>query len=635
MKTKTALIILALLLIQTVPLPSSNVDIFSQREIIELYNRKKYSILLEKTISLLSGTSGRLTPTEEAFLQYYTGSAYIKQGNYTAGTGYFRELEQKHPKSEFLKFVFLQRAELDKSDYFKWEAWLLKIFNNYPKSKEAVNAGIKLSKSYLKLKNHTKAVRILETIVNLWQMEEQDRESIILLALAYSGIRDYIEAVDYVRKAADLIQPVIDRNQQYLFEAGNIYYNTQNFKEAIASHQRFLNIYTKSPKLPEAAIQMADAYERTGNRYMAAIYLITVIRQKRGEKKNYTMLLNLARILMNLDAGDYRKIARRYPLESKITPMLKEVRDKSPEFNERREAVLLLGTSLKKEDRKKELFDIYFDFLRQKRDKYLEGIFKKTLNSYINELVAKKNYNGIAQVWSKLKTRKSLLSGDNLLSVAEMFYQLNLLKNTEDIIKHIKKYTMYRKLYQKADILLIRTAFKKNDYAGTLNLLNRFKAVPKNRQKEFLYYKLISLEEEKKDKLLAAELDKLKTEVPKDNYSYRILMLKSRSLELKNRYSEALAVLNTAIKYKSAREKDYLVKKADILYGTGKLDESLTLYNRAAKVIKDNPDWILFQKINIMKQMQKNQETAVLKQEMEKKYPDSYWLKQLNINDGQ
>ena len=634
MRTKIRYILTTILLISTL-CSATSTELFSEREIIELFNQKKYAILLEKSIPLLSGASGRLTTTEEAFLQFYTGSAYIKQGNINTGLEYHKDLEQKHPYSPLLRQVFIERAEIDKGDYFKWESWLLKVYNKFPNTKDAVKAGIRLVKSYLKLKNYSKASGILETIINLWKRETDAPESNILLALAYSGQQDYIEAVDYIKKAASWNQRAIDANPQYLFEAGNIYYNTQNFKEAISSHQRFINIYTKSPKLAEAAIQMADSYERTGNRYMAAIYLITVIRQKRGEPKDYAMYLNLSRILMNLKESDFKKISSRYPLESRITPILKEVRDKAKDFNHRREAVLLLATSLKRDNKRRELFDIYFDFLKEKRDKYLESIFKKTLDNYINELVQKEDYNSIANLWGKLSTRKSLLSGENLLKIAEMFYELNLLKNTEDIIKHLRKYTMYRSLHKKATVLLIKTEFKRNNYKKVLELLKRFKAVPPANREEFLFFRLIALQEENKQKEFTSELEKLKITPPLKNYTYKMALMKSRYLEKQGKFKEALKIVDLVIGFKKSSPGDYLLLKADLLYQDGKLAKALDLYNSGLQKTTNQQDWILYQKINIMKQMKKDAEIPQLTKELEDKHKDSYWLKQLKIDNEQ
>ncbi|NIM14640.1 MAG: tetratricopeptide repeat protein [Candidatus Aminicenantes bacterium] len=612
----------------------------SMREIKELFTSGKYSLVLENSLDILNTEESRLTPGEAAFLHYYIGMAYKKHYNYDMAVDYLKKIELKYPASDYLKLAYLELADIFKNDYFQKEAYLEKVFEKFPKTPEAIDAGIELSSNYLRLKNYQKALHVLETIVNLWKKGETKPELYMLLAVAYSGINDYIEAVDYLRQVEKLIPDTIDSNPFYLLEAGKICYNSLNFKKAIAYLEQLFNVFSDYKGIPEAAVLLAQAYEREEKPFLGAIFLVKAIQKKPGKRHLYTLYLHLGRILNGLEERELNKIKQYYPLFSNAERLLTSVKENSMDFQERKTAAILLSDEYKKANKMVKSLDNFYKFLGTHRDPLVEKLFRESLDAYVVGLDKKKNHEELIKAWVKLKERKSFLSPENLLRFGEILYRLKMITNAEEIYRHLVKYRMYAKHWPAAYKQLIRIDFQLGRYEECSKFLKRLDIKKDPELSEFNYYNVLSLQKLKKENELKELLKTNTADVDTINnlYQFRILLVKVGQLEKEKKYDKALNLCLKMNDFQEAPEEDKVhltIATADLQYKKKEFTEALDNYKWALKskaVSNTNKEWILFRITIIYRQMGNASEAYGSLKHLKELNPNSFWVRQLEKN---
>jgi len=609
----------------------------SLKEIEDLYIRGQYSKVLEKSLNILNTEEDRLTPLEAAGLNYYIGLAYKKNGNNEMAADYLKKITLKYPASDYLKSTYLELADLFKDDYFQHETYLVKLFETFPQTPEAVQAGIELSKGYLQFKNFKKALPVMETIVNLWKKGDEYPGLYILMAVAYSGIKDYLEAIDYLRQAENTIQTTIDSNPHYLFEAGKILHNNQNFQKAITYLERMFNVFPHHKKIPEAAILLALCYERENKLNLSAVFLIKAIEKRPPKKYIYDLFLNLGRILAKMDEQELKQIKRNYPLYSDAEKLLTFVKNNSLDFEQKRTAAILLSDEFKKANDMEKVVDNFYNLLREQRDPLVEKLFKQNLEIFLYDLEKKEDYQEIFKTWVKLKSRKSYLSPGNLLWFGQVMQQLQLDANAEEIYLHLLKYQMYAEYWPPAREQLIRIYFQLGHYRECLQQLEQLNLDNEKEKSEFNYYRLfcsLRLEEdEKTEKLLDAGVGNFDRIT--DIFQYRIALLRAQYLQKKNKLNEAMEIYRQMRTFKQAPREDegrLMVSVANLYYELKDPESSLNYYRLAEKT-NTNIEWVLFRIVTILKQMNKRSEAVIELEKLKEIDPSSFWLRQLEKKD--
>ncbi|MCP4213663.1 MAG: tetratricopeptide repeat protein [bacterium] len=601
-------------------------------EVQQLLDNQKYSIALEKSLNILNTMESQLTPIEAGKLHYFIGLAYKKNNNKDMALDYFKRLEQQFPASAYIKNALMETAELHSEDYFQKEAVLEKVIDKFPKTKEAVKAGTELARNYIRLKNYQKAYPLLEKMINLWKVGDQDPELYMLIAVSYSGINDYIEAVDYLRKAEKLIPEKITTSQLYIFEAGKIFYNTQNFKKAIHYLGKMVNIFPNAKDGEEAVIILSDSYEREKNLFMSAIFLIKALEKKpKNRKKKYSLLLGLGKMLGRLKPADLGKIKKHYPAHSDPVKILTIVKKNSPIFGQKRDAAILLSNEFKKNNESEKVIDNYYNFLKSKRDPLVEKYFKEHLDTYIDDLDKSKHYDKIFEFWVKLKGRKSLLSGPNLLKMGQILYDMKLYKNSAEVYRHLRKFNLYSAYWPAAQKQLARLHFKLGDYNDYLKASAELKDLTPKEKEEFDYCDLMAQKNLGKEKEVNTRLDKLPSTKISGGFNFKQQELKADRLRDGKKISEALDLYKKLSDFPGISETDgsrLVLKIADLYYRWDDLPSSLQYYLRAEK-LKLNLEWITFRKISILRKNKKDTEAAAALTEFKEKYPNSFWVKQL------
>jgi tetratricopeptide (TPR) repeat protein len=628
-------LVLFFLYFSALALPSRDIS-SSLKEIEELYTGGKYSIVLEKSLNILNTKGDLLTPHEAAGLHYYIGLAYKKNGNNEMAADYLKTITLKYPASDYLKSTYLELADIFKDDYFLQETYLVKLFESFPNTPEAVQAGIELSKGYLQLKNFKKALPVMETIVNLWKQGEENPELYILMAVAYSGIKDYLEAIEYLRRAENTIKSTIDSNPHYLFEAGKILHNNLNFKKAITYLERMFNVYPTHKDIPEAAIILALCYERENKLNLSAVFLIKAIEKRPPKKYIYDLFLNLGRILGKMDEQELKQIKQNYPLYSDAQKLLTFVKNNSLDFEQKRTAAILLSDEFKKANNMEKVVDNLYNFLKERRDPLVEKLFKQNLDIFLYDLEKKEAYQEIFKVWVKLKPRKSYLSPGNLLRFGQVVQQLQFDANAEEIYLHILKYKMYSEHWPAARKPLIRIYVQLGRHRECLQQLEQLNLDNDREKSEFNYYRLNSYlhlgKDEEVEKFLDSEAGNF--DQITDIFQYRIALVKAQHLEKKNKYYEALDIYQQMIAFNQAPPEDegrLMVSIANLYYELRDPQSSLSYY-RLAEKYNTNMEWVLFRIITLLKQTGKKSEAVKEMEKLKKINPGSFWVRQLEKN---
>jgi len=603
----------------------------AMKEIRELYDKKSYSIVLEKALGVLNTREDRLLPSESAFLHYYIGLAYKQNGNREMAIDYLRKLELKFPKSEFVKPTLMELADLFKDDYFQQEAYLEKVFENYPRTPEAIDAGIRLSRAYIRLKNYRKALPVLETMVNLWKAGDEFPELNMLMTVAYSGTKDYIEAIVYLRIAEKKILPKILVTPRYLFEAGKVFYHSTNFDKAITYLEKLLNVFPNYINNGEATILLAQSYEKVGKLFMSAVFLIKAIEKKPPKKTEYALLLNLGRSLGRLKPQEIKIIKQNYPLHSDAKKLLTLVKSNSPRFEDRREAALLLSGELKKTDNLEGAIEQMRTFLNKERDPVIEKNLKKDLNEYLDQLGSVEQSQELFRSWVKLKRRKSFLSGENLVRFGKKLYQQKLYHNAEEVYLHLIKYKMFSELWPEARRQLARIYFRIGNHQKCLENIDRLNFPKEPEKSEFNYYKCSALKQlDKKDRVKTL-LENVSYKKLDTLYQYRLAQLKAIQLEEDKNYNEALEYYQKMLQFNGSSKKDQgqlMSSIGDLYFKVKDLEASLSYY-RLAEQYNVNLEWALYRITTILWELDKKDEAKKALEKLKNVTPNSFWVNQL------
>ncbi|MDQ1350530.1 MAG: Tetratricopeptide repeat protein [Acidobacteriota bacterium] len=648
MRTRTVslrlLIGLALFLFQVFTANITYAASIDLTSIEELLKNQKYSVALEKALTILNTKQSLLSPIEAGKLHYLIGVAYKKNGNADMAVNYLKKIEIQFPASEYLKQSLLELADIYKEEYFQKEAYLEKVFDKYPQSPEAVYAGIELSKDYFTLKNYKKAVPIIEKMVKTWNVGEQYPELEMLLAIVYAGTDDNTQAAVYLEKAEKKIPTIINSNPSYLFEAGKIHHHNRDHQKAADYLTKLINVYPTFKDIDEAAITLSQSYQQQKNSYMSAIYLIKILAANpQDQKKKYGLLLNLGKILGTLKQEELEKIKTNYPLYCDSKRLLAMVKENSPDSDQKKTAAILLGGEFQKTGNFAQANEDYYHFLEKKRDPLVEKLFRENLDMYLDALRHDKNYDEVFKFWALIKGKKSYLSGANLMKLGAVLYDMQLYGNAHEIYSFMDQYTMFSQYWPEVRRQLARLYIKMEQYDEYLDI--RAKIViddaSEAEKSEFLYYTLRAYKktansEEVKNLIKTVAINPRQIE---NIYQYQVLELKAETLaEEKDPASgaAALELYNELFNYKgstASQRSSLLVKNADLNYNLGNWQAALDNYNNAEEYLAnetatENKEWILFRKISIHRNTDRPEEAQKTLAELRKLNPASFWLRQ-------
>ena len=615
-----------------------------------LLKNKNYSAALEKALDILNTKQSLLAPGEAGKLYYLIGIAYKKNGNTDMASTYLKKIESQFPTSEYVKQSLLELADIYIDDDSQRETYLEKVFEKFPKTPEAIYAGIELSKSYFNVKDFKKAAPLIEKMVKVWNVGKDYPELEFLLAKIYAGMGNYTQAVIHLKNAENKIPKIIENNPSYLLEAGKIYYNNWNLGKAETYLTKLINVYPSYTDIDEAAIILAQAYAQEKNSFMSAVFLIKVLSNNpTDEKKQYNLLLNLGKILGTLKVDELEKIKANYPRYWDAKKLLTLVKDNSPDSNQKRSAAILLGSEFEKAGDFKQATDNYYRFLETKRDPLVEKHFKEGLDVYLDFLLKSKNDDEILKLWVLIKERKSYLSATNLLKLGSALFDMKLYGGAQEIYSFMDQYTMFSQYWPTVRQQLARLYFKIGQFDEYLNI--RAKIMMDNaaepEKSEFLYYTLEAYKKMGSSEELNKTLKTITVNPQKieNVFQFKILSMKAEAMgEEKDPTANAAALhlYKKLSNYKGLTtplELDLLVKTGDLNVSLGNWESALQNYNNAEDFLvsgingindtgKSYKEWILFRKIYIYQHINRPGDANKMLTELKKVNPTSFWVQQ-------
>jgi tetratricopeptide (TPR) repeat protein len=359
--------------------------------------------------------------------------------------------------------------------------------------------------------------------------------------------------------------------------------------------------------------------------------LIKAIEKKPSQKKGHTLMLQLGSVLGKLDEKEIAKIKRNYPLYSNATKLLTLVKNNSTVFEERKTATILLSGELKKGGNMEESIDNFHKFLKTKREPIVEKMFKKDLDTYLDQLDKKDEAEALFKSWVKLKRRKSYLSGENLLRFGRSLEKMGLYQNADEVYRHLIKYQMFSKHWPEALRQLARVYFKMGDYTQCLQFIERLNLSSEPLKSEFNYYKSIAFDNLKKEDDLKDLLEKVQYNKLFTIYQYRLAGKKAVYLESEKRYNEALEYYQKMLQFNDVKgkEKGQLMSSIADLYYKVEDNESALSYYRLAQQYGSNLEWSLYRIASILWELGKKPEAKQALDTLKNTSPDSFWVKQL------
>jgi len=608
-------------------------------DIKQLYDSGKYSIALEKSLNLLASKEDKLSPADGAALYYFVGMSYMKNNTTGIGVDYLKKVEKKSISSEYTKLAYLELVKALKDDSFQKTIYLEKVFERFPETPEALDAGIELGKEYLRLKNYRRALPVLESMVKTWKKGEEKPELYLFLAMGYSGVNNQVDASINLTEAEKKMGEELRKNPDYLFEAGKIYLKNNNSKKAAEYLELLYNVYPNFRDFYEATVLLAQAYELQGNPPLAAAFIMRALRKKPENKYLYMLDLQLARVLMAMSKEDQAKLKQVYPLVTTPEKLLNTVKNESPNLEERKMAAILLGQVYQKDNNLGKTVDNFYKYLSEKRDPVIEKMFKDSLDSYLLDLGNKKNYEGAFDTWMKVKNRKSYLSGDNLIKFGDILVKMKLFANAEGVFLHILKYRMYEQKWQEANLSMVRMTFKTLRFQDCLTYIGKLQSLQEPENSEINLYKYLSYRFLKKDAMALPTLEIATSQFAtvSNAYQFRLMLEKILLLEQERKFDDALLICDTLTAFPDPFPEDknqLFISTGNLYYWKSDLDKAIPFYQIAYQSGKDltktNKEWILYQLINIYKRKGNKAEADRLTTELRTLNPESFWVRQLD-----
>ncbi len=591
----------------------------------DLYNllqAAKYEILIEKALATINNPANKLNSAQRAELFYLIASGYEKLNNFQMAQNYYNRSVSAAPGTTFAGNS-LYRIALLAADSSSRNNLLKEFLNKFPSSQFAADALLELIRYHLRFNNYQQIYDLVKKTALPEVKSNQFYEVRMIFAISCYQIKRYFEAVQSLIKIEQnnpdtLLKPL------YLKVAGNIYYENLNFKKAGNYFIRLLNVFPQSNESFEAVSVLADVLDKEKKPFLAAIFLISVLKQR----ESFPLLIKLVNLLDQLPEEDLDKIKSHSIRFADRSSILKYIQEKSPLYEHRREATIMLSAGKEIQGDFLKTVDFFIKSLSEKRDSAVEAIFQKKIEDYLN----RKQINAVELllIWNRLKYYKSLLNSAILTKFATELYNSDFFLYTEEILQHLLNYKIYRESWEFADFLYLKIDLK----------LNRLDKITQQRLKvirnesELLYLYLNALRLNRKDQELTAILLQYQPPAKDDFYSDRILKMKLMTLKEAGRIEEALTLLNKLLKSSFFSEQEMLSLKllqADCYFLLNDLENALSSYQKL-KEIKELPqDWILFQMIIISQKKGDTEQVKLLFKQFQKQFPDSYFLDKLSV----
>lgn len=595
-----------------------------------MYKEGKYRELL--TESLKTATLPRdFSPLQQARLNFFIGLGHYHQENRDMAATYLQKVTARPPEEfQYLKKTYITLAELYKGDYFKREGYLERLVSDFPQTPQALDSARVMGEKYLSLQNHKKTINLLLKLKQNRNTEVLPPPFNLYLMVAYAGIDDYVEALEYYRRARKNAEQILLTTPLYFFTAGKVLYSTGNFSEAIRVLERFINRYPSGRYYHDAADYLSRALEKNGQVKAGVVFLINALQKPPPRRLRHALLLNLGRMLLKIPQRERLSLSPEFRNPIRLLNMVKE---NSGNYDQIREATILLNDQLLESEDFQKVVDNYYRFLLEKKDKVVHDLFKKNLKRYLEYLEEHREYPHLFQLWVTLKNRKSLMSGEILIQLADQLKKLRLYVNADEIYSHILGYKLYSSWWDHAAGQHARILYRLGEYDELLRFFQGRAPSVDLDKREFDYLKSMALfrsDAGKKD-LLMDFLNSLDLTPGRNHHEQSLLMLKAKLLENRRQHRESLELLlqlskNPVSDMKRAERAKLYIQLGDTCYLEGQPQKALQYY-RKAEGYKFSLEWIYYRQIKCLQLLNQNPRETIKK--LETAFPASPWLKKV------
>lgn len=599
------------------------------QKIEQLFLSKSHQQVIEAAPELLS--SAKLTLSEKSRLYFYLGEAYAATSQPQEAIKYLMEVDRIDPTSPSRLAVYQRLKDLYQQDETRYQSYLEKIFTQFPKTPQAVSAGKEWASRLISAKTWTKAVEILETMVKLWKIEDKDGVLHMQLATAHAGLRDFVEAVDYLRYVEKNNKELLQNHPENIFTSAQIQYSTRNFEKAVALLTRLINVYRSSALFLDASLLLAQSHEQLKNPYLGAVTLISAMKTSSPGVKRHQLMLLLGQLISQMTMDERLRLENVYPGMTNMEQFLTQVFANAQDLNLKRQACQILARDLRNRQLPEQAVALYLSFLSKKRETSMVDLLKSAMDEWLKQIEEKKDLESLKRLWSTFQNKKSFLSGNNLILLAKQLLDHNMLQPAGEVLAHILRYNMYKSLWIDAQMYQLELFRIEKKYEEMKKILDTVQ-FQVSRKTLYRWYAWTLAKETKAGQEV---IDALLTNLPPADMrdpKARELAFKSidRLLE-KKEFDQATRELQTLWDRKNLLEADrpeITRRLALAAFHLGRLEQALKLYEKLAEIPNEEA-WSLFRQISILRQLGREQEALALIEKLKTRYPDSYWSNQI------
>ncbi|HNX98339.1 MAG TPA: tetratricopeptide repeat protein, partial [Candidatus Aminicenantes bacterium] len=368
--------------------------------------------------------------------------------------------------------------------------------------------------------------------------------------------------------------------------------------------------------------------EKQGHLYLAAVFLIQGVRPDTDPQSLYPIYLQLGRILALLPGEDLDAITHHFPRFASAPELLAEVEHNAPDYNDRREAAMLTADALRSLGRSTGAMEHLMRFLGRTRDPVVEQVFQHRFDEFMAQARQEGRYANFLRLWASLEDWKSYLTGPQLLSIGETLLSLDLIDKAVEVFSFLRRYQLYRGVWDEAGKGLIRAMFTKGEWADCLALIETGTSSQLVPEGEFLYYRLRCAE-----KLGRSGWQETlrQIEPPKtcDRFDLELQLMRGELFVRENRIGQAIEVYLAVDRMPDLapeRRRAVAQRLADLYYLGGDLAKALPAYRRLDEIGGES-DWSLYQQILTLHALGRKEEADRTEERLKTRYPQSPWTK--------
>jgi len=599
------------------------------QQIEQLRLNRSMKELIPRALTLLEIPSVSLE--DKSKLQLYLGEAYAALNQPQEAVKHLLEVERTAPRSPYRLDAYLQLKKLYREDPARYQSILEKIFIEFPKTDEAVAAGRELAELHIRFKTYSRAVEVLETLYKLWKTEDPDGMLRLQLATAYAGLRDYIEAADYLKNVEQEHRNLLLKEPAFILTAAQIQYSTRHFAEAISLLERLINVFPSSPLVLDAAVLLARSQEHNKNPFLGAVTLIQVMKDRSPGIRRHEMMLLLGQLLSLLSPDERDQLARSYPGMTDIDQLLRQVYANAQEPDLKRQACQILARDLRNRGLPDKAAELYIGYLKKNRETEIIRQLRDSIDEWLAQIEKDRDIQSLRRFWTIFRNQKSFLSGNNLIGLVRLLISHEQYDAAEEIAAHIRRYRMYEPHWPEAQEHRMTVLLRMQRFD---ELRQALEEIPDRVQNESLF-RWFAWQLAQKTNADDVTIDKLLETLPPLNpkipASWSLHMAAVDRLIEKRAFSEARARLQAISGHSdilSSQTTDLTRRFALLAFHQGELEQALTLYRDLAQIPEEEP-WALFRQITVLNRLNRKEEADRLILRLKNRHPDSYWSRQI------